>query len=61
MGNMSLFTQNMELDIPSNGGKIISNYIMCSSVLSPNDHNEVGVSLLNLWADYICIEKDYEL
>ncbi len=27
----------------------------------PNDHNTVGVSLSNLWADYICIEKDYEL
>ncbi len=33
--NMNLFTQNMELDIPSNGSKRIPNYIMCSNVLFP--------------------------
>ncbi len=33
--NMSLFRQNMELGIPSNGGKQVSNYIMCGNMPSP--------------------------
>jgi hypothetical protein len=44
---MCLLTQNMKLDIPSNGGKKILNCIMCGCVL-PYEHNEIGVSLLDL-------------
>jgi hypothetical protein len=34
LGNMSLLMQNMELDIPSNEGKRIVNYIMGNNALS---------------------------
>jgi hypothetical protein len=46
----------MELNIPSNGGNKIPNCIMCGSVFSP----KIDLSLLDLRASYICIEKDHE-
>ncbi len=56
---MCLLAQNIELNIPSNGGEKLSNYIMCGYVLSPHEHNEIGVSLLDLCLGRICIEKDH--
>jgi hypothetical protein len=48
----------MELDIFNDGGERILNRIMCGNVFSPpHEHNKIGVSLLNLWASHICIEK----
>jgi len=49
---MCLFVQNTELNIPSNGGEIILNCIMCGQRTLPHEHNEIGVSSLNLLANY---------
>jgi hypothetical protein len=56
---MNLLVQNMEFDILNNGIKKILICIMCDGV-PPHEHNEIGVSLLNIWASRICIEKDHE-
>jgi hypothetical protein len=50
----------MEPNILKNGNEKISNYIMYDNVISPNENNEVNVSLLNLWVDHICIGKNHK-
>jgi hypothetical protein len=56
---MCLFIQNIELDILSNGGKKtleLHHVVLCF----PHEHNEVGVSLSDLWLGHICIKKDHK-
>jgi len=57
---MNLLVQDMEPNILKNGNEKISNYIMYDNVISPNENNEVNVSLLNLWVDHICIGKNHK-
>ncbi len=57
---MCLFAQNMELSIPSNGGKKIFELHHVWSCVLLHEHNKIGVSLLDLLFGYICIEKDHE-
>jgi hypothetical protein len=50
----------MEPNIPKNGNEKILNYIMYDNVISPDENNEINVSLLNLRVGRICIEKNHK-
>jgi hypothetical protein len=59
--NMRFLAQNMQPNIPSNGGKKFSNYIMCGLCVMSHEHNEICVSMLNLWHGCICFQKYHKL
>jgi hypothetical protein len=56
--NICLLAQNMKFNILYNENEKILNYIMCDRALYPHEHNKICVSLLDLWFDCMCIEKD---
>ncbi len=49
----------MKFNIPYDENEKILNYIMCDDrALYPHEPNKIRVSLLDLWFDCMCIEKD---
>jgi hypothetical protein len=58
--NICLLVQNIKHVIPSNESK---KYLKLHHVwlcVLPHEHNKVGVSMLNLWLNRICIKKDHK-